>query len=376
MNTRHMPLLSFVTITDRSASLRLPALIIITLLALTLTACQRNDQPGPGPGDANAQPVRVGLVEVGADTTALRLPGVTRAVKRVDLAFLHDGHLAERLVKRGQPVVAGDALAVLHNPALMPGVSSAEARVREIDRQLEQLDRETQRLENLHERGLVATDDLDRTRSRRDALVESRQAAESALGEAREQLEEGTLRAPFDGQVVELFAEPGQYVTPGQAIVSMAAPQLLEVAVSVPARQAQRLTVGQSVTLRQYDNSPSIDGEITEIGPAGPGHPARLIVSLPADPGPEWQPGQAVHVELKLAGEETMTVPMATVIRPAAGAPRLFRVRDGTAELIEVAPGSLSDGRVTVNGELAVGDEVIVAGHGRLLDGDRVRVLR
>ena len=376
MNSRHMPLHSLATTTDRPASSRTRMLIAFALLALILTACQRNDQQGTEPDEATVQPVRVALVEAGTDNSALRLPGVTRAVERADLAFLHSGHLAERLVRRGQHVSAGDALAVLHNPALMPGVSSAEARVREIDRQLEQLDRETQRLEKLHERGLVATDDLDRTRSRRDALLESRQASESALAEAREQLEEGTLRAPFDGQVVEFHTEPGQHVAPGQSILSVAAPRMMEVAVSVPARQAQGLTTGQSATLHQFDARPSIDGQITEIGPAGPGHPARIIVSLPADPGPEWQPGQAVHIELNVAGEETLTVPMAAVIRPAAGSPRLFRVHDGKAELIEVAPGRLRDGRVTVNGELAAGDEIIVAGHGRLLDGDAVRVLR
>lgn len=370
------PLHSLTPITDRPASSWPRALVFGALLALATTACQRNPEPEAPPGGPQVQPVRVALVESGSNATTLRLPGVTRAVDRADLAFLHDGHLAERLIKRGEHVNTGDALAILHNPTLMPGMTSAEARVREIDRQLEQLGRETQRLENLHERGLVATDDLDRTRSRRDALVESRQAAESALGEAREQLEEGTLRAPFAGQVVELMAEPGQHVAAGQPVLSIVAPNRLEVSVSVPMRQAQQLTAGQAVTVRQVDGSSFINGEITEIGPAGPGHPARAIVTLPADPGPLWQTGQSVHVEIGLAGDPVLTVPMAAVIRPAAGSPRVFRVRDGVAERIAVAPGTLRNGRVTVNGELAVDDEIVVAGHGRLLDGDGVRVLR
>ena len=370
------PLHSLTPATDRPASSWANALVFGALLALATTACQRNPEPEAPPGGPQVQPVRVALVESGSNATSLRLPGVTRAVDRADLAFLHGGHLAERLVKRGQHVNTGDALAILHNPALMPGVTSAEARVREIDRQLEQLDRETQRLENLHERGLVATDDLDRTRSRRDALVESRQAAESALGEAREQLEEGTLRSPFAGQVVEFMAEPGQHVAAGQPILSMVAPDRLEVAVSVPTRQAQQLTTGQAVTVRQVDGTSFINGEITEIGPAGTGHPSRVIVTLPTDLTPRWLTGQSVHVDIGLAGVPALTVPMAAVIRPAAGSPRVFRVRDGVAERIEVAPGTLRDGRITVNGELTADNEIVVAGHGRLLDGDVVRVLR
>jgi RND family efflux transporter MFP subunit len=363
-------------ITDRPTSSYTAAFGFIALLALTLTACQRETGPETLASETHVQPVRVATVEYESTAVAQRLPGVTRAVERADLAFLHDGHLAARLVRRGEQVNTGDALAILHNPALMPGVTSAEARVREIDRQLEQLERETQRLENLHERGLVATDDLDRTRSRRDALMESRQVAESALAEAREQLAEGTLRAPFAGQVVELHIEPGQYVAPGQPILSLVAPDRLEVAVSLPARLAQQLRVGQTAGLGQVDEAAFVVGQITEIGPASPGRPSRVIISLPTEPGPAWQPGRAVQVELELAGNQSLTVPMAAVIRPATGSSRVYRVRNGVAERIDVTPGRLHNGRVTVNGELAAGDKIVIAGHGRLLHGDAVRVLQ
>lgn len=376
MNTKSRPPFSLAFITDRPASSWCLILFLGIVLTLATTGCQRNAEPEAPPGGSQVQPVRVALVESGSNATTLRLPGVTRAVERAELAFLHGGHLAERLVKRGQYINTGDALAILHNPALMPGVTSAEARVREIDRQLEQLGRETQRLENLHDRGLVATDDLDRTRSRRDALIESRQVAEAALGEAREQLEEGTLRAPFAGQVVEFMAEPGQHVAAGQPILSLIAPDRLEVAVSVPTRQSQQMVAGQAAIVRRVDDTAFIEGEISEISPAGPGHPARVIIALAADAGPPWQTGQSVHIEINLAGDPALTVPMAAVIRPAAGSPRVFRVRNEVAERIEVAPGALRDGWVTVNGELAVDDEIVVAGHGRLLDGDEVRVLR
>ena len=362
--------------TDRPASLYLIAAGLLAGLLVGLTGCQQTEAPDGPSEEANGKPVRVATVEYGAIPTLLRLPGATRAVERAELAFLNNGHLAERLVKRGDRVNTGDALAILHNPALMPGVSSAEARVREIDRQLEQLGRETQRLENLHERGLIATDDLDRTRSRRDALLESRQAAEAALGEARDQLEEGTLRAPFAAEIVELHTEPGQYVAPGQPIVTISASDRLEVALSIPSRQAKQLVAGQSVVIRAVDEPAWLSGEITEIGPGAPGQPARGIVTLPPLPGSAWQPGLAVQIDIESPGETRLSVPMAAVIRPATGSPRVFRIRDGVAERIEVTPGQLHDGRVTINGELAAGDEIVIAGHGQLLDGDRVRVLR
>ena len=376
MNDIHTPKTTLAQITDRPTSSVLFGLMAGLGLLLGAPACDRNAQPAALDTDNAAQPVRTALVETGHSEYTLRFPGVTRAVERADLAFLHGGQLAQRLVQRGQAVTVGDALAILHNPALMPGVSSAEARVREIDRQLEQLARETERLENLHERGLVSTDELDRTRSRRDALKESRQAAVAVLSEAREQLEEGTLRAPFSGRVVELHAEPGQHVAPGQPILTLIAPDRLEVAISIPVRQAGLLEIGATTLVRKVDGNAAIQAEITEIGLAEPGRTPRIIVTLPPDRQGHWSTGQAVQVELSLNSAEMLMVPMAAVISPAHGMPRVFRVHEGTVQMLPVNPGVLRNGKVSIDADLEAGDEVVVAGHGRLLDGERVRVLR
>lgn len=363
------------SILDRStSSLRMRWFVI--LLALALSACERSPELTAPDPLAAAQPVRVAPVETAPDTIELRLPAVTRAVERADLSFLHGGQLAERLVERGQFITVGEPLAILHNPALMPGVTSAAARLRELDRQLEQLERDTKRLENLHERGLVSTDELDRTRSRRDALIESRQAAEANLAEARDQLEEGTLRAPFSGKVVEFHAEPGQYVNPGQPVMSMATGNRLEVAANIPAQIAAGLMPGQFASIGQVDGTLAARAEITEIGLAEPGRPASLILTLPDGDDLAWQPGLPVQVTLRLPAQGGVQVPLAALISPAAGSPRVFILRNGRAEKRSIEPGRLRDGKVTVAGQLDAGDEVIVAGHGRLLDGERVRVLQ
>ena len=376
MNDIHTPKTTLAQITDRPTSSVLFGLMAGLGLLLGAPACDRNAQPAALDTDNAAQPVRTALVETGHSEYTLRFPGVTRAVERADLAFLHGGQLAQRLVQRGQAVTVGDALAILHNPALMPGVSSAEARVREIDRQLEQLARETERLENLHERGLVSTDELDRTRSRRDALKESRQAAVAVLSEAREQLEEGTLRAPFSGRVVEFHAEPGQHVGPGQAILSLVAPDRLEVALSVPVSQVRLLETGGTAWVSQVDQSAAVQAEITEIGLAEPGRTPGVIVTLPSERSGHWYTGQAVQVELAINSGNMLMVPLAAVISPAHGRPRVFRVREGIAEMLPVNPGVLRNGKVAIDGDLEDGDEVVVAGHGRLLDGEPVRILK
>jgi len=367
-------------ITDRPASLHSPARRIAAVfgllgLAAFAIACS-GESDGPPQPPESGQPVRVAAVSDGRPPVRLRVPGVTRAVERADLAFLHSGQLAERLVRRGEQVSAGQPLAILHNPTLMPGVSGAEARVRELDEQFEQLERETRRLANLHERGLVATDELDRVRARRDATRQARSQAQASLEEAREQLSEATIRAPFAGRVVALPVEPGQFVGPGQPIVSISAPERLEVAVDLSARQARSLEVGDSALVRRLAGGPRLSGEIREIGLPAPGRAATAVIDLPEGAWPDWSPGEAAHVEMSWTGGAQLTVPLDALIDTGDGLPHVFRIRDGHAEVLSVIPGELDGARVRIDGELEPGDEVVTAGHGQLLDGERVRVLR
>lgn len=371
---------SHVPLTDRPAGLHPPGRRIgpgfVLLWALALTVACSGEPDAPSQPPESGQPVRVAAVSDGRPPVRLRLPGVTRSIERADLAFLHNGLLAERLVRRGEEVSAGQALAILHNPALMPGVSGAEARVRELDEQFERLERETRRLTNLHERGLVSTDELDRVRAQRNATRQARSQAQASLEEAREQLAEATIRAPFSGRIVALPVEPGQFVSPGQTIVSISAPERLEVALDLSARQARSLAVGDPASVRRLAGGPRLSGEIREIGLPAPGRAATAVIELAGTAWPEWSPGEAVHVELTWTGGAQLTVPLDALIDTGDGLPHVFRIRDGRAEVLSVIPGELDGARVRIDGELEPGDEVVVAGHGQLLDGEPVRVLR
>jgi len=372
MNT---PASTHVRPTDRPASsLRLAMAALLLATAILVAACQSESPVG----DADEPPgraVRTSSVATSDAPARLRLPGVTRSVERAELAFLHAGHLAERLVQHGDRVSPGQALAVLHNPALMPGVSAAEARVREIDEELEQLERETDRLANLHERGLVATEELDRVRARRNGARQARSQARAALDEARDQLEEATLRAPFAGQVVGLHAEPGQFVGAGQPIIALSAPDRLEVAVDLSTRQAARLAAGDPAQVSPVGGGARLSGNIREIGLPAPGRLAPAIIDLPGASQPDWLPGQAVQVELSWSLGSGLSVPLDALIDTGDGLPHVFRVRQDHAELVTVIPGDLEGGWLRVSGELEPGDEIVTAGHGQLLDGERVQVL-
>lgn len=353
--------------------LLLPLLLIVLRPGLNASS---EDLAAPA-GDATAHPVRVAAARLSDEPAGVRLPGVVRARERGELAFLHSGHLAERRVERGQRVETGEVLAVLHNPALMPGADAAAARAREAELSLEQLEREVLRLQDLEARDLVPTEELERIVAQRDGAIEASKQAKAALGEAREQLDEAMLRAPFPGLIATLMIEPGQFVNAGQPILSLVGESGLETAVHLPAAQAARLTLGGQAAVKSADDAVMVTGRIREISATAPGQVAEIIIDLSPSAGTTpLRSGQSVDVTLALSDAERLSVPMAALTQSSAGLARIFRVENGRAIAVEVRPGQLRGGWIEVNGALAEGDAVVVAGHGRLIDGDSVRVLQ
>jgi multidrug efflux pump subunit AcrA (membrane-fusion protein) len=83
----------------------------------------------------------------------------------------------------------------------------------------------------------------------------------------------------------------------------------------------------------------------------------------------------AAEVLFEVSATEELSVPVAAVVSPGSSRAKLFVVRDGRAREVGVKLGELRGERVLVQGELAPNEQVVVAGHTRLADGDRVEIL-
>lgn len=343
-------------------------------LLLVLGGCDTGTRPVDDPVPAeHRSAVRVAQARLAEGADTLRLPGVVRAGQRAQPAFLHAGHLAERFVARGEQVDAGQRLASLQNPALGPALAAAQARVRELDEQLVQLEADYRRARELRERGLGSEENLDRALAQLRAAREARARALAGVTEARDQLADAVLRAPFDATVSDLLVEPGDFVRAGQPVLVLAGQAGLEIELSLPEGLRRQLQVGNPVQVTALASGARTEGHIRELGLAQGGRLAPAVVSL--DAAEDWQPGQSVHVTLARASAPALTVPLAAIVDPGTGLTRVYVVTEGRAVLTPVETGRLLGSRVEVRGDLQAGDRVVVAGHQQLLDGDLLEIL-
>jgi membrane fusion protein, multidrug efflux system len=332
-----------------------------------------------GCGSADEVPVpvtvRVAEVQTGESHDPLRFAGVVRARQRAELTFQVSGTLQERLVEIGAPVKAGDLLARLQNPQLMPARDSARARLREAEAQARQAEQEYQRGLPLRERGVLSEQTLEQLETRRDSLRAAVDTARAALAEAEQLVREGELRAPFAGVVEAVLAEPGEFVGAGQPVMRISSPKGFEVEVRIPEALRGGLAREQQLPVwRVMDrDSAPLEGVVTEIGRGSRrGELYPLVVSLD---DPALVPGMAVEVGILRPATDALTLPVLAVVRTPEGA-SVYLVRDEVARRVPVTVLQLVGEQVLVRSEvLMAGDQVVYAGLSRLVDGDRVEIL-
>jgi multidrug efflux pump subunit AcrA (membrane-fusion protein) len=191
------------------------------------------------------------------------------------------------------------------------------------------------------------------------------------------------LRAPYAGTVTAIFAEPGEYRATGQPILELSGAGEVEVQLAVPEIIAFGLVPEARVAVRRSAGSErSTFGHIQAIGGAGGGAHALFPVLVFLEGG--ILAGTSVEVALRPdtfrpEAPTSVVLPIDAVVDPSGRQPVVYRLReaDGAArvERIEVSIGALVEGLVTVLGNVAAGDRVVVAGQRGLLHDDFVEIV-
>ncbi|MEZ4319923.1 MAG: efflux RND transporter periplasmic adaptor subunit [Myxococcota bacterium] len=323
---------------------------------------------------SEAQVVRVARVTEGEPTAVLTLQGVTRAADRARLGFPVGGRVQSRSVRVGDRVQRGDVLARLDPRGWQNGVSAQSARVTELNARIAQLDRDLARLVKLEATGSAVVAERERLQTERDAAVSALGSLDAQLQEARRQLSDSVLTAPFDGVVVAVAAEPGETVGAGTPVVELAG-EGLEVAVEVPEGAWVRLTSDTVARVRLPALDLVSDASLVDLAGAGGGRGGLfpVVVALPA--GDRRVAGLTAEVQLEIPVESGLIAPVRAIVDPTGEAPAVFQIDDGVAHRMPVALGSLHGNGVVVRG-VDAGAEVVVAGHAQLADGQAVEVLR
>jgi len=234
-----------------TARLRI-ACLFWTVSALAL-ACHRESVAEESGAPNSPRRVRCAPIDIRPLKAQVLLHGTVAPLPDRDAQIAPQvaGRILVVLVREGDPVARGQALARIDNAALADQVREAEAQLAKARAEADLARTTRARVERVFQRGIAARQELDDA----DARLATAQAGEAevraAVEIARRQLDRASVRSPLRGVVLKLFRKPGELVdgTPATPIVEVGDPEHLELVASATAAELVRVHARDSVTI-------------------------------------------------------------------------------------------------------------------------------
>jgi RND family efflux transporter MFP subunit len=348
-----------------------PILICLAVVGL-LAGCEEQQH-------VEAPALRPVLTVVVAPLTAqaVGFAGTVEPRYTSDLGFRVLGRLISRDVNVGEVVKEGQRLAKLDPVFLQLAVRSARADLASAIAQLENAAGSETRKRTLLEKGVVSKAEFEAAEQAGESAAAGVTRAQANLDRAEEQLAYTELRAPFDGVITAVKAEPGQVVQPGETVLTVARPDIREAVVDLPESMGRALGPESRFDIAlQLDPTVRAAGSVREIDPHADRATRTQRVKITLDNPPEsFRLGTTITATLSKQGDPAVQLPSSALLEQE-GKTKVWIVdpTTGTVSIrdVTVAAGEGSDIRV-LNG-LTPGTRVVAAGVNSLTQGQAVLI--
>lgn len=346
---------------------------MVLMVCVTLGGCWDEDGAAP----ALPRPVMTTLAEP-VSAGAVQFAGTVEPKVHTQLGFRALGRLIALNVSVGDSVHEGQPLAAIDPTVFELTVRSAEADLSSARAQLSNASGAVDRRRSLLKSGSATEASVETAQQQFLTARASVDRARANLAKAREQLANARLVAEFDGVVTKTSAEVGQIVTPGEAVVTIARPDLREAVVDIPDGLVPSLNTGDVFDVAlELDPSIRAKGAVREMAPQADLVTRTRRVRIELDrPAQAFRLGTNVIAMRAMAdGNETVQLP-ASALLERDGRTFVWIVDPDSAEVArrEVLVVSRADGTVLVDRRPDASSRIVTAGVNALEDGQKVRL--
>jgi membrane fusion protein (multidrug efflux system) len=260
----------------------------------------------------------------------------------------------------GDYVEAGTVLIELTNQEEEALLAEARANLDDVQSQL-------RRLEDLSNRGLAAASDLDLARSRAAAQ-------EARLNSVIARLRDRLILAPFSGLLGFRQVSPGTMLSPNTAITSIDDISVIKLDFTVPETFLGTMAPGAKIVAKSVSfPGRDFEGTVRTVGSrVDPVTRAITVRAHVENADRALRPGMLLTVEVVTAERVALVVPEGAVFQVQNRA-YVYRVDGDTVHQQEIDVGGRRFGVVEVLSGLTEGDPIVVEGIIKLREGARVR---
>ena len=334
---------------------------ILLLTACTFIACGgKNGEKAATTTKKEAEKVIVMTLQSERIAKTLQLSTTLEGYESMNIAPSITGHIEHIYVEVGSRVQKGSMLVRMDQTQLNTTRINLSSSKTELDR-----------VSALKASGSVSEQVYDQTKAAYDQLVESERF-----------LNENTfVRAQFAGVISAKNYQDGEMYS-GAPILSLTQINRLKAIINIPESYYPLVKTGMNVNI-ESDIYPhqlfpaSIEIVYPTIDPTS--HTFQAKLNIP-NGNEKIRPGMYVRTSLRLGEVDAIVVPYQSVLKLTGSNDRYVFVNDGNiAHRVPVTLGQRFDDRIEVipveQGALKAGDQLVVSGQARLVDGDKLEIV-
>ena len=344
-------------------------------------------QPQGRRGRANpggAVPVVVMPVKREAMPVAVDAVGTVQSIASVQIKPRMDSQIMKVNVEEGALVKEGDILFELDARSLKAQLGQIEAQIRKDQAQLDQAKRDTSRAGDLLGKGAGTVVQRDTTMTTQRAAEAQLESDEAMRQNILTQLSYTELRAPVSGRIGSIPYKAGTTVRTADStatailatinqvdpiFVSFAIPQIILPDLrAVMAKGPVKVTAIVDEKIRQSGAMAFIENTVD------PNTGTVTAKARIANANEGLWPGQFIKAEVTLGIEpEAISVP-AQAVQLGSQGPYVFVIKDAVAEVRPITIKRTQGGESVIGTGLKAGEQVVVDGQLRLVNGAGVTV--
>jgi membrane fusion protein (multidrug efflux system) len=348
-----------------AAAVLLGLMVIAAIVKISMGDEKSAQGPGAGGGRRGGQEVSQAVVGQRQFSDQIRVLGVARGQRSVNITSSTTELITRVLFTDGQFVSAGAPLVELQAREEDAAIIEARANVN-------QAQREYDRYKALADRGIAPQVMLEQAETGLETARASLEAAQARRGDR-------VIRAPFAGRMGLTTVTAGTLINPGAVIATLDDTSTIRVDFPLPERYLNLLQPGAQLTATAdaYGDEPFqgrialIDTRVNETTRAAT---ARAEF---ANPGGRIRPGMLLRVVVQQGQRQAAAAPESAVQYEGAGA-FVYRIAPGqngsTAQRVEVEAGAVENGFVEILSGIEPGDRIVGSGLNRIQPGAPVSV--
>jgi membrane fusion protein (multidrug efflux system) len=277
------------------------------------------------------------------------------------------------LVRPGAHVRRGEILATLDCRNASASSQSVAMQARALDARQQALAHESARTQGMLSGGFVSPNEAERIAAQTVSEQANLESTRAKLVSSTLEVNDCILRAPFDGEVAARFCDPGTFVRPGTALITLIDRRIVRMTADAPESDYDVVAEGTPVKIHAFSTHKDFLGKVTRRTPAADAGTRTIHFEIDlADPSREVPVGTTGEVFFEVGAEKPATaLPLhAAAVRGSKALVYVVAQHIATSLTLDVV--GEAGGTLYVDSKLADGAQVVSEGRELLETGDTV----